>query len=96
MFNKVSGPHGDGSSYYTVQTSRECSVQEVVDYAVAREKEWGYIGIDNGSAVFGDPCCEYKWGSLLSSLPAEVLDKPVGAIQASGGWSRMDFMIELH
>lgn len=71
-------------------------MQEFIKKVLTR-KEWGYIGIlrKDKKTIFGDPNCEYKNNNLLSFLPDEYLNKIISEVSASGGWSRMDYLIKL-
>ena len=88
---------GDCTAGYEVTLTKKYFVKEFVDEVVSNEREWGYIGIKNEKywSVFGDPNCEYKRGKLISSLPDEYLDKEILSAKAVGGYSRMDYLLEV-
>ena len=86
---------GDETAGYAVELTKEYTVQEFVNEVVSNKREWGYIGISCGRATFGNPNCEYKLGKLLSELPSEIMTKKIASAKASGGWSRMDYLLEL-
>ena len=72
------------------------TVGEFVQSVLTNEpEEWGYIGIYDGKSIFGDPCCSYKYGKILSKLPENVMDKVILSANASGGWSRMDYILKI-
>lgn len=98
------GPVGGdccGEVYY--QLTRPCTVKELSDYIVFHDREWGYIGIKKKGTVFGDPCIEYCYGHYVDkdrkpikfNFPEEIANKQVKKVYASGGWSRMDFLLEV-
>ena len=85
----------DGRAGYEVTIDRKYTVKEFINEVISNKNEWGYIGIKRGRAftILGDPSCEYKLGELLSNLPEDYLDKEISFVYASGGWSRMDYLI---
>lgn len=84
---------GDCTAPYAVILDKPYTVQEFVAAVISKSEEWGYIGIEHKRAVFGEPCCEYKYGQLLNKLPQETLCKKVVSVRASGGWTRMDYYL---
>lgn len=91
-----SGPiSGDCTAPYEVSLDKEYTVRTFINEVLTRENEWGYIGIENGYAIFGDPFCEYRHGKLASKMNEEILDKPVLSVSASGGYTRMDYLLKI-
>ncbi len=87
---------GDETAGYEVILTKEYTVRSFVNELLTERKgEWGHVGVDDGSSIFGSPNLEYKWGKLLSELPKEILDKKIISATASGGWSRMDYKLKL-
>lgn len=86
---------GDCTAPYDVILDKEYTVKEFIETVVSRDREWGYIGIAVKGSIFGDPHCEYKWGKLLYDLPEEIHNKKVISVKADGGWSRMDYLLEV-
>lgn len=81
---------GDCTTAYNVY-DYPTTVGEFIDEILKNyKKEWGEINV-NG---FGR--CEYKHGKLLSELPAEVLQKRITKVRAAGGWSNMDYRIDVN
>lgn len=80
---------------YDVLLDREYTVEDFVNTVlIEKNNEWGYIGIYKPHKIFGDPCCEYRYGMLSAkSLPAEYLQKKIIKVSASGGWTRMDYIL---
>lgn len=86
-----------------------CTVKDVVNEIVYNRKEWGYIGIrsdrDNLSQIHSrmsllvncDPRIEYDHGVIKGSeFPETIMNKKVKSIIADGGWSRMDYALEVY
>lgn len=99
---KVTEERGDCTAGYAVWLHGDYTVRSFIqDIITNRKVDWGYIGIyvpvkdrKGISDVFpGNPCCEYKWGKLKSTLPEEWMDRKVVAATADGGWSRMDYSL---
>ena len=88
---------GDETAGYEVTLDKRYTVEEFINEVVSKKQDWGYIGIkqEGVPTIFGSPKCEYKWGKLLSSLPNEYLNKEISIVSASGGWSRMDYLITI-
>jgi len=88
---------GDCTAGYAVTLDKEYTVCELVNEILTR-KEWGYIRICNEGQVrfeCGSPNCEYRQDKLLTEMSSEVLNMKVKSVMASGGWSRMDYIIKL-
>lgn len=88
---------GDETTPYEVIFNESMTVREFSDYVLTLN-EWGCIGIYNPDArsFFGDPQRWYhqdKWDS--GPLPENIMDKTIKKAYASGGWSRMNYMLTL-
>lgn len=96
-FIHTKGPFSDCTSVYDIELDKPYTVGEFIDTVLTElPKEWGYIGIDNKKSIFGDPCCEYRYGKLVTqSLPDNILKKNIKEVRADGGWSRMDYKIKI-
>lgn len=81
---------------YKIELDKEYTVRTFVDTVLKeRNKEWGYIGIYNQESFFGGHNCEYRYGKIITDpLDDSVLDKTIVEVTASGGWSRMDYVIK--
>lgn len=92
------GPLG-GMAPYEVTLLEKCTVKEFVEYVLNTKDDWGYIGIYNPEKgpFFGYPNIQYSGGKLKAGSIVEdfgeFLDKPVINATASGGWSRMDYIL---
>jgi len=92
---------GDCTCGYNVKLDREYTVKDFIDTVLSeRAGEWGYIGIyDQSDFVgrhFGNPNAEYRYGKLVSyNFPEDILSKEIKSVSASGGWSRMDYVLHI-
>lgn len=51
--------------------------------------EWGYIRVEG----FGE--IEYQDGKVLGKIPEKWKQIPIGDVNSSGGWSRMDYKVSI-
>ena len=90
----VAGPFGDATSRYDVDFPKEITVEEFINTIIKENpQEWGYFSIhwiDNRIASYsnGEVTLE-KFFDVYKTMP--VLDA-----QAHGGWSRMDYFLEIN
>lgn len=86
---------GDCCAGYEIRLEKGYTVSEFIETVLKeRINEWGYISIKKKDA--GVLNCGYKYGKIISEqLPKEVLSKHINRVSASGGWTRMDYKIEL-
>lgn len=95
-WHHAGGPYGDETSRYDLEFIKPYTVQELIDEVLKDVREWGYIGIYTEGTTFGEPVCEYSHGKLITpNLPDEYLNKKIVKCKASGGWTRMDYLIYL-
>jgi hypothetical protein len=95
-FTQTSRVRGDETASYAVSNYKAKTVREFVDEVILNEREWGYIKVVvKGVSWLSYPECEYRWGKLLSTLPAQYLDKEITNVEGDGGWSRMDYYISV-
>ena len=95
--------HGDCTSTVYYELTRPCTVRELCEYIVSNDREWGYIGIKVPGTIFGEPRIEYSGGKFVDkdgneikfNFPKDIADKTVKKVHASGGWSRMDYLLEI-
>jgi len=78
---------GDCMSGYEVILDKDYTVKELLDEVLSRTGEWGYFCVKNGSSI------EYRYGKCLSALSGIDSQKQVSSVNASGGYSRMDYTI---
>lgn len=90
-FERCSRIFGDETALYRVSTNKECTLGELVNAVLTRRHEWGYLYV-KGVAGF-----EYRYGDIVGvqKFSKELLARKVLRIKGSGGWSRMDYIIEL-
>ena len=88
-------PEGsDCTAPYEVQLNGKYTVESFVNDVLLVKNEWGNIGIDDGRSVFGDPVIQYADGYLKDEhFPESVRNLKVCSARASGGWSRMDYIL---
>ena len=91
-FKLSSGPYGDETSRYDVKVNKDgATVTDIINYALSKKEEWGYVCIDS---FFSNKRLEYRYGSIISdNISSEDKNKVVKTITASGGWFRMDYII---
>lgn len=88
---------GDCTAPYKVEIDSDMTLKDFVQCVLAQyPKEWGYIGIKSGNSIFGEPKIEYSKGIIKTeNFDAEIKRKKVVSAYASGGWSRMDYLLTL-
>ena len=93
---QISKTFGDCTAIYSVELEKPYTVGELIE-EILKRKEWGYIGIDDkGDTIFGNPHYEYKDKEIIGAkLPIEILNKQIKNVKARGGWSNMDYVIEI-
>ena len=91
-FKLSGGPYGDDTSTYDVKVNKDgATVTDIINYALSKKEDWGYVCIDS---FFSDKRLEYRYGIIISdNISSEDKNKVVKTITASGGWSRMDYII---
>lgn len=89
--------HSDGTVPFLVKLDKVYTVREFIDRVLDRRpNEWGHIGIkDDCNSFFGEPHCEYRLGKLETNLPEEFLDRVIHAASGDGGYSLMNYLLEL-
>ena len=91
-FKRTGGPYGDATSNYDVQFHQTFTVRDFILHILHNKgDEWGYFIIERERVV------EYSHGRLIELLNGDLLyknlDENVVKITASGGWTRMDYII---
>ena len=91
-FVYTNGPFRDECAY-NIEEYKAINVGQFIQEVLKeRPDEWGYIRV---GARIEDPKCEYKKGTLVSELPKQYLDCTISHITSFGGWTRMDYNIEI-
>ena len=81
---------GDGCALYEAKFNRAMTVGELMEYALARKRERGYIHI-SGVCVF-----EFKYGKVVFDDIAPVLkERTIAKMCWYGGYSSADYMVTL-
>lgn len=94
---RYKGPTGgDCTAPYYVDLKGTPTVRDFINAVLDDKSEWGYIGIYNKNSIFGTPNIEFRYGETkISDEMEEYLDKIIIDAVASGGWSRMDYILVL-
>lgn len=99
MFNLIqrAPAGGDCTAPYDVIFDKEYTIEEFVADVLSRRDEWGSIFIYDRSSKSGYKSCgrNYKYGELSMDLPKKLIGKKVKFASAHGGWSLMNYDIEL-
>lgn len=88
---------GDSTAAYTVSFDKEYTVQEFIN-EVLKFNEWGYIvasEYDRKNDFKRISQCEYKLDQLIVAMRLDVLNKKIIKATASGGYSRMDYLLHV-
>ena len=86
---QTSETFGDCTALYSVEMTKPYTVGEFIK-EVLKRKEWGYIETDDGDK------CEYKRSIIISNnIPIESMLKNIIKARAHGGWSRMDYVLDI-
>lgn len=81
---------GDCTSRYAVKLRKKATVREFIEAVLSNKQEWGNI------SIFGGPGIWFRYGQVeISSNMEKLLDKRIKGASASGGWSRMDYVLEV-
>ena len=87
-FKRITEIRSDETAGYQVFLNKNYTVQELLN-EINDGENWGCLQVINGSS------CEYRHGELLSNLSDFDLDKKVKKVIASGGWSNMNYYVEV-
>lgn len=84
---------------YRVDLDKEYTLQEFVDAILTNKKdEWGVIRIPKRNfAWYRFPCISYRYGNITNktNIPEKVFGYNVKSVTASGGWTAMDYIVNL-
>lgn len=86
------GPYGDETCSYDGHLNQPLTVREFIDAVFEQHpKEWGTIHI------FDDTYLDYRYGEIkyISSQFNDCLDRKIKSFSAHGGWTLMDYILEL-
>jgi hypothetical protein len=79
---------------YRIEMDKEYTILEFINTILTeKDLEWGWFKICNGHSTVIGPSFEYNYGSLVTPICNEIRSMRVKSVSASGGWSRMDYII---
>ena len=89
----------DCTQCYDVELDGSYTVEEFIHEVLdKRSDEWGYIRVKekrNKSNLYGLPASENRYGSILTDLPEKYMNEIVKSVKADGGWSAMDYVLQV-
>lgn len=83
----------DEISYYKARFMVNPTLDEFVEWVLAeRKREWGYIETSNINKIL-----EYRYGEIVSECYdfEKIKKRNISLKYMAGGWTRMDYGIEL-
>ncbi len=92
-FKQLRPEGSDCTAPYEVTNFPEVVSDFVNEVLTTRNKEWGKICIGD---LFTDKCYKYRYGELEDTIPSEILESKIKNITSFGGWTNMDYVLELH
>lgn len=85
---------GDCTCGYDVKLDREYTIEEFINTVLKNyANEWGIFEVKRGSNTIDS--FEYSYGKLASESNNVYQDYKIKEVYASGGWSRMDYVLYL-
>ncbi len=84
---------GDGTAPYEVNLINNPSVAMFTEQVMNNIGDWGVITIRRGLGHKDDVSVGYRYGSLTKHMDDKILKKTIKRASASGGWSRMDYVL---
>ena len=92
-FTVIGNTAGDCTTPYLVTEYEARTVREFINEVLeSRPNEWGEISVVDGQCI-NNPSYEYKHGRLMGEFQKSILKREIDEVKASGGWSRMDYII---
>ena len=85
-FTQTHSTGSDGTAPYDVSLY-PTNVANFINEVLTHKSDWGTI------TIIGYGNIEYKYGQLLGNVPNEWNNLKIHKVDASGGWSRMDFRL---
>lgn len=96
ILKRSSRIYGDECCDYNVIFDKQYTLEEFINSVLSNKREWGYIGIYDAKTFRGNPYIEYRDGKIINgAFPREYYNKTIKQSTASGGWSRMDYVLQL-
>ena len=82
---------GDETAPYVVYDYKAITASDFVSEVLREfQNDWGYIEVNGFGRV------EYRYGELLGEIPERWGHLTVVKVDASGGWSRIDYRIQVN
>lgn len=89
----------DCTQGYELKLDKDYTVGEFIQQVLTeRSDEWGYIRVKYGKkekSLFSLPSSEYRYGRILNELPEQYMKRKVKSATANGGWSAMDYVLQV-
>lgn len=96
-FIKTGPTRGDETAPYNVTDYQAKTVVEFIHEMLEQNpNEWGYIEVKDepaGNGFHWNTRIEYRYGKLLNEISDTWQSREIDKVDASGGWSRMDYFI---
>lgn len=91
---QTAGPFGDGCSIYSFTTKKEhYTIMDLIADCRRNTGEWGYIKVTIAGVEYN---AEYRHGQIISNdIPESLFEVEITGGTAYGGWSRMDYKVEI-
>lgn len=98
------GPiHGDECSENIYEATEPVTVQELCNYILSNDREWGYIGIACPGTIFGNPNVQYYHGKYVDDNRNQIdfafllyiANAIVKLINWNGGWSSANWILTI-
>lgn len=92
------GPYGDCMSHYNVEC-KQCTIAQFVEFVNSRQ-EWGKVYINPKNWLGDDALATFEYNNHCSNKPLEIppffLDMRIKHMEAHGGWSAMDYSVNVY
>lgn len=90
--------HGNTDDIYDVELARNCTIEEFLQIITSNRKEWGTIRIFRMYMLMPQELgfIEYEHGTIkTNTICSEYLGREIKQISAHGGWSMMNYNINI-
>lgn len=84
---------GDGTSAYTLNFREGSTVSDFVEFLKQMPDEHGNVVITKGDRIVLRT--DHEHGLISECVPSEYADMPIVKADTNGGWSRMDYFIQV-
>ena len=94
---------GDECSEDIYEAIEPITVQELCNYILSNDREWGHIGIACPRTIYGNPNVHYYHGKYVDdntnpidfTFPPHIANAIVKRINWSGGWSSVNWILTI-